>query len=72
MPLGAFPSGEAVAGIGWGKVPCSTPAFRKKATGRHAKQRQLHGGGRPLLIFDQFEELFSHPKPCRKNALVYD
>lgn len=26
-----------------------------------AKSRQLNGGGRPLLIFDQFEELFSYP-----------
>lgn len=29
---------------------------------RHAKNRQLNGGGRPLLLFDQFEELFSYPE----------
>ena len=28
----------------------------------HAKNRQLNGGGRPLLLFDQFEELFSYPE----------
>ncbi|MBX2926626.1 MAG: hypothetical protein KF852_02220 [Saprospiraceae bacterium] len=27
-----------------------------------AKSRQLNGGGSPLLIFDQFEELFSYPE----------
>jgi hypothetical protein len=27
-----------------------------------AKTRQLNGGGSPLLIFDQFEELFSYPE----------
>lgn len=27
----------------------------------HAKSRQLNGLGRPMLIFDQFEELFSYP-----------
>lgn len=27
----------------------------------HAKNRQLNGGGKPLLLFDQFEELFSYP-----------
>ena len=26
-----------------------------------AKNRQLNGGGKPILIFDQFEELFSYP-----------
>lgn len=26
-----------------------------------AKTRQLNGGGKPLLLFDQFEELFSYP-----------
>lgn len=29
---------------------------------RHAKARQLRGGRRPLLLFDQFEELFSYPE----------
>ncbi|AEE52176.1 SUMF1/EgtB/PvdO family nonheme iron enzyme [Haliscomenobacter hydrossis] len=29
---------------------------------RCAKNRQLQGGGRPLLIFDQFEELFTYPE----------
>ena len=28
----------------------------------HAKTRQLNGGGQPLLIFDQFEELFTYPE----------
>ncbi len=28
----------------------------------HAKNRQLTGRGRPLIIFDQFEELFSYPE----------
>lgn len=27
-----------------------------------AKNRQLNGGGKPLLLFDQFEELFSYPE----------
>lgn len=27
-----------------------------------SKARQLNGGGRPMLIFDQFEELFSYPE----------
>ena len=29
---------------------------------RCAKNRQLNGGGRPLLLFDQFEELFTYPE----------
>lgn len=29
---------------------------------RYAKARQLNGGGRPLLLFDQFEELFTYPE----------
>ncbi len=29
---------------------------------RCAKNRQLNGGARPLLLFDQFEELFSYPE----------
>ncbi len=28
----------------------------------HAKTRQMKGGSSPLLIFDQFEELFSYPE----------
>ncbi|MCB0535801.1 MAG: hypothetical protein KDD14_26595, partial [Saprospiraceae bacterium] len=31
-----------------------------------AKTRQLNGGGRPLLIFDQFEELFTYPESAVK------
>lgn len=29
---------------------------------RSAKNRQLNGAGRPLLVFDQFEELFTYPE----------
>jgi len=29
---------------------------------RCAKNRQLNGAGRPLLLFDQFEELFTYPE----------
>ncbi|MCO6493488.1 MAG: ATP-binding protein [Phaeodactylibacter sp.] len=29
---------------------------------RYAKAQQLSGGGRPLLLFDQFEELFTYPE----------
>ncbi|MEY4106527.1 MAG: hypothetical protein RL181_869, partial [Bacteroidota bacterium] len=34
----------------------------------HAKRRQLQGGGQPLLLFDQFEELFGYPD-TEVNAL---
>ncbi|MDZ7868606.1 MAG: hypothetical protein U5L02_05265 [Rheinheimera sp.] len=47
----------------WGGLTSSMtrcPMIRPQAYFRQT--RQLNGGGQPMLIFDQFEELFSYPQ----------